>query len=272
MATLVFVHAHPDDEASATAGSMARAAAEGHRVVLVVCTNGDHGESPDDLADGETLVDRRRRETERSGAALGVARIAWLGYRDSGMSGWPQNEEEGAFASAPVDDAAERLAAILREERAEVVVVYDWHGSYGHPDHVQVHRVGHRAADLAGTPKRFEVTFNRDVGRRLMQQWKAVMAEASTGSEQEWDMDAPGDDGNPIGTPEAEIHLGVDVSPWLEAKRTALAAHASQVTDAGGMLAMPVEAFAAMFGTEWYIEPGAGPGLRSGWLLDGWAS
>ena len=84
MATIVFVHAHPDDEASLTSGSMARAAAEGHRVVLVVCTDGRYGESPEDLPDGETLVDRRRVETARSAELLGVARVAWLGYHDSG--------------------------------------------------------------------------------------------------------------------------------------------------------------------------------------------
>ena len=106
MATIVFVHAHPDDEASGTSGSMARAAAEGHRVVLVVCTNGDHGEVPVDLAAGETLVDRRRRETETSAALLGVARVVWLGYRDSGMTGWPQNDDPASFLRADVDEAA----------------------------------------------------------------------------------------------------------------------------------------------------------------------
>ena len=87
MATIVFVHAHPDDEASSTSGSMARASAEGHRVVLVVCTNGEHGESPDDLAEGERLVDRRRLETAASAAILGIDRVEWLGYGDSGMTG-----------------------------------------------------------------------------------------------------------------------------------------------------------------------------------------
>ena len=88
MGTLVVFHAHPDDEAIATGGSMARAHAEGHRVVLVVATNGEHGEVPDDLAEGETLADRRRAETERSAAALGVDEVLWLGYADSGMTGW----------------------------------------------------------------------------------------------------------------------------------------------------------------------------------------
>ena len=109
MGTLVVFHAHPDDEAIATGGSMARAHAEGHRVVLVVATDGEHGEVPDDLADGETLADRRRAETERSAAALGVDRLVWLGYADSGMTGWEANLDEESFWKADVDEAAGRL-------------------------------------------------------------------------------------------------------------------------------------------------------------------
>ena len=107
MGTLVVFHAHPDDEAIATGGSMARAHAEGHRVVLVVATDGEHGEVPDDLADGETLADRRRAETERSAAALGVDRVVWLGYADSGMTGWDANDNEQSFWRADVDEAAD---------------------------------------------------------------------------------------------------------------------------------------------------------------------
>ncbi len=109
MGTLVCLHAHPDDEAISTGGTMARAAAEGHRVVLVVATNGDHGEVPDDLAEGETLVDRRRVETDRSASALGVDRVVWLGYADSGMTGWGQNGDPDNFHQADVDEAAARL-------------------------------------------------------------------------------------------------------------------------------------------------------------------
>jgi LmbE family N-acetylglucosaminyl deacetylase len=260
MATIVFVHAHPDDEASGNGGSIARAAAEGHRVVLVVCTDGDLGEVPDDLADGETVVDRRRRETAASTEILGVARTAWLGFKDSGMTGWPQNDDPASFWQADVDAAGQRLAAILREEQADVVVLYDWHGVYGHPDHIQVHRVGHRAADLAGAPRRYESTFNRDAMVRL----RDAMADL----DDDFDPEGPSDDGNPFGTPEAELNLAVDVSAYLDQKRRALAAHASQTTDVGMMLAMPPDAFVALFGTEWYIEPGAPRGLRAGWLLD----
>ena len=136
MGTLVCLHAHPDDECISTGGTIARAAAEGHRVVLVVATNGDHGEVPADLAPGETLVERRRKETMASAETLGVHRVEWLGYEDSGMTGWSQNANVGAFMNADVDDAASRLARILTEEHADVLTCYDWHGGYGHPDHV----------------------------------------------------------------------------------------------------------------------------------------
>src|SRR5262245_28277090 len=141
MGTLVCFHAHPDDETMTTGGSMARAHAEGHRVVLVVATNGEHGEVPDDLGD-ETLVVRRRAETDASAAELGADRVAWLGYTDSGMTGWDQNADPASFMQAPLQEAAERLAGVLREEAATVLTIYDWHGNYGHPDHIKVHQVG----------------------------------------------------------------------------------------------------------------------------------
>ena len=168
MGTLVCFHAHPDDEAITTGGTIAQAKAEGHRVVLVVATDGDHGEVPDDLAPGETLVERRRTETAASAAVLGIDRIVWLGYEDSGMTGWEQNADPSSFLQADVDEAAGRLAAILREEQADVLTTYDWHGNYGHPDHIKVHHVGHRAAELAGTPACCEATMNRDHLVRLI--------------------------------------------------------------------------------------------------------
>jgi LmbE family N-acetylglucosaminyl deacetylase len=140
MSTLVAFHAHPDDESLIMGGSLARASAEGHRVVVVVATDGDHGEKPADLAQGETLMDRRRAETQRSCDALGVHRLEWLGYSDSGMTGWEQNTHPDAFINADIEGAARALADILLEERADVFVTYEWHGNYGHPDHLQVHR------------------------------------------------------------------------------------------------------------------------------------
>lgn len=269
MGTLVCFHAHPDDESISTGGSIARASAEGHRVVLVVATNGDHGEVPDDLASGETLVDRRKAETARSAEVLGVHRLVWLGYADSGMTGWPQNEHPDAFWQAPVDDAAERLAAVLREEAADVLTVYDWHGNYGHPDHIQVHRVGHRAAELAGTPRVFEATMNRDHIVRMMAMAREMgLGDGAAGPEDDFDPAGPADDGNPFGMSEDELTHAVEVAEWLHLKRASMRCHGSQISDSSFFLEMPDEAFAGSFGIEWFIERGAEPGLRTGWLFE----
>ncbi|HMC52923.1 MAG TPA: PIG-L family deacetylase, partial [Acidimicrobiales bacterium] len=130
MATLVSFHAHPDDEAIATGGTLAKAAAAGHRVVLVSATRGEHGEvDVGVLGDGEELWQRRVRELEQAAAILGVQRLAFLGYVDSGMMGTPENDAAGSFWSADVEEAARRLAAILADERADVLTVYDHHGN-----------------------------------------------------------------------------------------------------------------------------------------------
>jgi LmbE family N-acetylglucosaminyl deacetylase len=120
--TLVTFHAHPDDESIATAGTMARAKAEGHRVVLVVATRGELGEhAPDALAPGETLAERRVAEQHAAADVLGIDRVEFLGYRDSGMEGEATNGDHGAFASADIEEAAARLAEILSQERADVL-------------------------------------------------------------------------------------------------------------------------------------------------------
>jgi LmbE family N-acetylglucosaminyl deacetylase len=263
MATLVVFHAHPDDEATTTGGTIARASDEGHRVVLVIATNGDYGEA-DGVPEGESLVEHRRREAEASGAVLGVARIVWLGYRDSGLTGWEQNTAPESFLQAPLEEAAERLAAVLREEHADVLTVYDWHGNYGHPDHVKVHTVGHRAAELAGTPAVYEATMNRDDFTRWLEEMKAAGEDVS---DFENDEEGPSDDGNPLGLPESELALAVDIRPWLARKRAAFECYASQITDTGFFLSMSEERFGRFFGTEWFALAGA-EGLRTGWFFE----
>ncbi len=262
MGTLVCLHAHPDDESITTGGTIARAAAEGHRVVIVIATDGAHGEVPDDLAEGETLVDRRRAEAERSAAILGAHRLAWLGYHDSGMTGWAQNDADLAFVRAPLDEAAGRLADILREEHADVLLAYDWHGNYGHPDHIRVHEVGHRAAELAGTPRLWEATMNRDDVIRFFETARAANPDAEA-----FDPTQPADDGNPMGQPESEIAWCVDVSAYTAQKRRSIAAHVSQVTDSSFFLAMPDEAFTRAFGTEWFCERGRTGPPQAGWVF-----
>jgi LmbE family N-acetylglucosaminyl deacetylase len=265
MATLVTFHAHPDDEAIQTGGVMAKAKADGHRVVLVVATRGELGEVADGfLEPGETLAQRRVRETLAAAAILGVDHVEFLGYHDSGMMGEATNGHDGSFWSTDVDEAAERLAAILAAERADVLTVYDDHGGYGHPDHVQVHRVGHRAAELAGTPAVYDVTMNRDYLRQLITEYR-LLAEDDPGLP-----DAPSatelDD---FGTPEALLTTRVDVRDHVEAKRAAMAAHASQIDEHSFFLQMPDEAFRAAFGFEFFIRKGAPPGIAESSLFGG---
>lgn len=171
MATIVFLHAHPDDEASGTSGTMTRLSREGHRVVVVYGTGGEHGTAPEDLPEGTSLAEFRRGEAEASARVTGTERIEWLGYVDSGMQGWEQNGHDRSFHGADLDEAGGRLADLLDEEDADVLVTYDWHGGYGHPDHVKVHQVAHRAADLAAQrPRLLESTMNRDAMRIGYQQ------------------------------------------------------------------------------------------------------
>lgn len=145
--TLMAVHAHPDDEAIGTGGILARYSDEGVRVVLVTCTNGELGDAPggikpDDPAHDESaVVALRRQELQASCEVLGVHHLELLGYHDSGMEGWPQNEAPDAFWNTPVDVAAHKLADLMRIYEPQVVVTYDENGFYGHPDHIQANRV-----------------------------------------------------------------------------------------------------------------------------------
>jgi LmbE family N-acetylglucosaminyl deacetylase len=249
MATAVFFHAHPDDEAIATGGTMAKMAAEGHRVVLVTATRGELGEVPDGLlAPGETLAERRAVELAAACDALGVARHEYLGYRDSGMADEPTNNDPDCFWQADLDEASARLARILDEEHAEVFSTYDENGGYGHPDHIQVHRVGLRAAQRAGTPRVFMASINRDYMLSLI--GRADELGVSLPEEQRAAL-------NTMGVPEQRITTAVNVGDFLDRKRRAMQAHASQISDTSFFLAMPPEAYAAVWGTEWYIRVGA---------------
>jgi LmbE family N-acetylglucosaminyl deacetylase len=171
------------------------------------------------------------------------------------MMGTPDNHDPRCFWRADVEDAAARVAEILQEESADVLTIYDENGTYGHPDHLQVHRVGSRAAELAGTSHVLEATISRE-------HVKALIAGAAAAGQQIGDAPDLEDESVVFGVPHDAITTVVDVGDFLDRKRAAIAAHASQVHDTGPFLAMPPEVFRAAMGTEFYIRRGASAGHR----------
>jgi LmbE family N-acetylglucosaminyl deacetylase len=258
--TLIAFHAHPDDEALLTSGTMARAAAEGHRVVLVVATDGDLGLAASAYAADGHLGARRLAELRASAERLGVARVEHLGYADSGLGPELLADPPGRvrFARAPDEEAAERLAAILREEEADVLLGYDRNGGYGHPDHVKVHRVATLAAELAGTPRVLHATVPRDTICRAISLASRVYRfppEFDPSSFQR------------AFSARSEITHRVSVWRYAAAKRASMRAHASQATADGGadrtlaaFLRIPRPLYDLVFGREWYVDPTRAPG------------
>ncbi|MDQ1394626.1 MAG: hypothetical protein QOF30_3603, partial [Acidimicrobiaceae bacterium] len=242
VAVIVFFHAHPDDEAIFTGGTIARLSDAGHRVVVVVATGGELGVPHA----AEHLAAVRQGETARAASLLGVSSVVFLGYQDSGLAGDPANQSEGAFCAANPGDVAARLAQVLIEERACALVVYDEFGIYGHPDHVQVHRAGLLAAERAATPTVYEATVDREylhfVETHLVEE--AILA---------------GDLGlarSNIGVPTVMVTTTVPVGVVLDRKRAAMAAHASQIPETTSAMQIGLEQFAAVYGWEWFIRRG----------------
>lgn len=239
--TLVSVHAHPDDEALLTGGTLARAAAEGHRVVLVTATDGAAGLTSH--AQQHELGRRRLAELDEAAAKLGCQRVIHLGYSD------------GGFSEVDPSAAARRLAAILDEESADAVTIYDPAGGYGHPDHVHVHTVGSAAAELAGTPVVLEATVDRTLilgAVRAVRLIPGAVRVRPSDFEQSY-------------SARADLTHRVDVRSYIMQKRSALAAHHSQtVGDGGGrtmslLLRLPPLVASRVLGHEWFVERGRKP-------------
>jgi LmbE family N-acetylglucosaminyl deacetylase len=238
----VFFHAHPDDEAIFTGGTMCRLAEIGCRTVLVVATSGELGARPANAPVAD-LAGRRRRETDASCRVLGVDQVEFLGYRDSGIPGDPANHAPGAFFAADLAAAAGRLAEILERCGATDLVVYDAGGIYGHPDHVQVHRVGVEAARLAAVGTIYQATVDREylhfVDTHLVEHAHDPEVGPPT-----------------IGVPSVMVTTMVDVRRHLDRKRAAIAAHASQVPETVLDDVVPHASFADVYGYEWYVRLG----------------
>ena len=276
MATAVFFHAHPDDEALITGGTMHFLARAGHRVVVVCATDGARGQpaasegSGDDSAggveiagDGACLAAVREAELRASAQILGAHRVEMLGYADSGMDGDPSNDDPECFWQADVEAAAAELAVILASEGADLLTCYDDQGIYGHPDHVQVHRVGVRAAALAGVGLVYEATVDRDHFAAAMPKVRAMMAELGLDDGIDDDEQAEIDAGG-LGVDSASITHRVDVSAAAAEKQAAMAAHASQIPADSFFLQLPPEAFDLIFGVEWYRRRDPRPGGATG--------
>lgn len=255
MATVVSFHAHPDDEALLTGGTLARLVAEGHRVVIAVACDGVMGEAagPEGAA--------RLNELRASASVLGVARVDHLGYADSGAGPilHPDPPDRARFVRADVDEAADRLADILRREDADLLISYDQAGGYGHPDHVRVHEVGQRAASTAGGVRLIEATLPREPVVALFKLTRLFRLTVR------YDPEAIRNSF----TPREMITHRVNVRRFAPQKRAAIAAHGSQVRGHGRnargvrlLLRFPTPVFGALLGWEWFAEPGSASGSR----------
>jgi len=257
--TLMAVHAHPDDEASSTGGVLAKAAAEGIHTVLVTCTDGRCGDGPGGVKPGEpghdpeAVVEMRRQELEKSCAVLNVSQLELLGYADSGMMGWATNDAPGAFWTTPVDEAAARLAELIRHYQPDVIVTYDENGFYGHPDHIQAHRITMAAVDSTGVPAKVYWT---TVPSSRMAEFERTMRELGA----DWDDPRPNPEHSEteqpapeIGLPDEQITTWVDTRAYSGQKFDALEAHASQEENIF-FLRMGRDMFSDLMGTETFVR------------------
>ena len=265
---MLLVHAHPDDETIGTGAMMARYAAEGSGVTLVTCTLGEEGEVvvPDlaHLAVGaqDRLGEHRITELTAACEALGVPDHRFLGgagtFRDSGMTGESTNDNPECFWQADLDVAVGALVAVIREVRPQVVITYDDNGGYGHPDHIQAHRVTVAAFDAAGHPslfpdagapwqpsKLYYTAVPISVLQRGFEHMKAANSSFFEGIESA--------EGLPFGTPDELVTTCIDSRQFVDQKMAAMRAHRSQIAADGVFFSLPAEMTAGSWGVEYLI-------------------
>ena len=272
---LLLVHAHPDDETIGTGATMAKYVAEGRGVTLVTCTAGEMGEIlvPELQHLGADQEDRlgehRRGEIAEAMAILGVTDHRWLGgfgtYRDSGMQWHPDGYaipadtiHGNAFWQADLTEAADHLVAIIREVRPQVLVTYDQFGNYGHPDHIQAHRVAMYGAQLAAVP-----SYRKDLGEpwdiakiywsamsesRMREGLRRVRAAGDTTTFEGMDPEGP----LPMTTPDEDLAAVVDATDYAEAKMAAMRAYPTQITVDGPFFALSNNLGNQVWGVEHY--------------------
>jgi N-acetyl-1-D-myo-inositol-2-amino-2-deoxy-alpha-D-glucopyranoside deacetylase len=275
---LLLVHAHPDDETIGNGATMARYVSEGVQVTLVTCTLGEEGEvlvpelahlaaDPDDQ-----LGPHRVGELATAMEAIGVRDHRFLGeagrYRDSGMMGLPTNDRPDAFWQADLDEAAAHLVAVVREVRPQVLVTYDENGGYGHPDHIQAHRVAMRAAELAADPgfapdgaEPWEIT--KIYWNCVPESWLREGMRRMRDAGDETFFDGADPDGDlPLGTPDDQVTTAVDARSHVDAKLAAMRAHSTQITVDGPFFALSNNLGNEVWGVEFYQLVKGTPGTQ----------
>jgi N-acetyl-1-D-myo-inositol-2-amino-2-deoxy-alpha-D-glucopyranoside deacetylase len=240
--------AHPDDETFSVGGTLARAVSLGWHVTAICATRGEVGEiAPGTKATPQTLGEVREQELRDACAALGVTDVRFLGYRDSGMDGTPENKDPRAYVNAADDEVVGKLAALFREDPPAVVFTFDESGIYGHPDHKAIHRHATAAFDRAAAPdaRLLYTALPKSVARMIGEQLRAAGVQGGP----------PGD----FGVPDEEVDIRADVSAFAEPKRKAVAAHATQVQE--WQAHMPEDQRMKILSTEYFhVARGSKPG------------
>jgi LmbE family N-acetylglucosaminyl deacetylase len=251
--TLMAVHAHPDDESSSTGGVLAKYSAAGVRTVVVTCTNGEFGDGAagakpgQDGHDAAAVAETRLAELRDACKWLGVAELELLGYHDSGMPDWDYKDRPEAFWNAPLSEVAGRIAELIERYRPQVVISYDPQSVYQHPDHVHAARAAAAAVSLTGIPAKFYLTAMR---RRDWEQIFTALRERG--------MDLPDwtfteEEARAASESEARITTSVDITGVMDRKRSALLAHASQISESW-FSQIPEDVAVAAFGHEHFIR------------------
>jgi mycothiol S-conjugate amidase len=260
--TLLAVHAHPDDESSKGAGTLARYADESVRTVVVTCTGGEAGEilnpAMDQPGNLERMPELRRQELAKALEILRVGAHYWLGYRDSGMPDTEFNAHPEAFANAGLDEATGRLVRIIREERPQVLLTYDERGGYPHPDHIRTHEISVAAFEAAGDPDRYpdagapfqplKLYYHAAFTRRQMETIHTGAVARGVESPfgewlEQWNSDEH---------PEPNITTQVDVRRFMAQRRDALISHATQIDPNSFWFSIPEEIVAEVYPWEDY--------------------
>ncbi len=267
---LLSIFSHPDDETFGIGGTMALCARRGIPVTMVCATRGEVGEiTPGTGATPDTLGQFREDELREACALLGVTDVRFLGFRDSGMKGTPENEDPRALVNAHPDAVIHLLVRLIRELKPDVVATWDESGGYGHPDHIAMHFRATAAFDAAGDASKFPTSGAPFTPKRLF--YNAIpMAEFGRMMQEmrERGIDIPeiAEDDDLMTLPRLEPNCIVDVSDVVDTKEKAMLTHRTQVSDMGPFMSMPEDIRRRFFGREYFYL--ARPTLPAGEMLD----